>query len=110
MGSMTRIGFFNVESNTLFPLLRIGWTPGQLIGELEKYNVKNFRSKAQAIKNLSVVPLLCEIYKKEAIDEVSKATSLCDLPKLLLGLTKGKILSFDFEEEVFVTVPSAVLI
>ena len=48
-------------------------------------------SKIQAIRNLSVVPLLCEgeIDNTEAIEEVTKSSSLCDLPKLLLELTKG---------------------
>ena len=61
---------------------------------LGKIDDINQGTTIQAIRKLSVVPLLCEgeMKNKEEIEEVTKSSSLCDLPKLLLELTKGMLL------------------
>ena len=86
---MIKNGFFIMEAQLLQPLLDIGVSPTEIIDALEEYNTKNFRSKIQALRNLSLLPVLFEMYTKEAIDEATKSTNLCDFPKLLSELTKG---------------------
>ena len=84
--------FFLLEVQILYPLLDLGFPSKKLIKELEEYSIGIFHSKVEVLKRLRIVPLLCEYFTKEAVEEAMKpGVNLCDISSLISRLYEGMV-------------------
>lgn len=95
--SILAMNFSIIEAQKFYPLIDLGFTPADVINQLEEYDVDNFRSKIAVLKSISLISELCGLFSNKAIYKAKTNVNIFDTPKLLEELFTGIILIICYE-------------
>ena len=88
--ALAKMKFFQLECQRFYPLLDMGFTPKEVLDQMENYGISNFDHNIEVLKRVPLIPLICELFTIDAVRNAKEVVNLFNIPGLFRELNKGK--------------------